>query len=136
MHWLELIFTDFVTGVMNIEFLGTTFGSFCSMSLAEGFTYLCENMTIGTLLVLFIAFCVTRRFSRGLSNVLRPLAARLMAIGNSLQRDLFSQVNSPKTIFNPGTLGMKNETSTTSSTIETATELHANTSLAKFPPLV
>ncbi len=136
MNWLVMVFTDFVTGVMNIECLGTTLGSFCSMSLAEGFTYLCENMTIGTLLVLLIIFCVTRRFSRGLSNVLRPLAARLMAIGNSLQRELFSQVNSPKTIFNPGTLGVEKITSNASSTIETATELHSKTSLTKFPPLV
>lgn len=124
MNWLGSFMMQVVTGIMSINVFGTTLDSFFSMSLIEGFTYLCENMTVGTFLMVLLILRLARMLSRALRNLIRFLDARLMAFFEPMQRDLFSQVISPKTIFNPGTLGMETIPSKSSSTFETAAEFY------------
>ena len=143
MNWMLLVLSEVMTFVMNVEFLDTTIGSFLQMNLAEGLTYLCENITVFQAIIFssiaLIAFRILRTTIRLIHQVLNALCQLLRladAYLRSKQEDLFPAVFSPKTIFNPGTPGVKWEPSKSSSTFETAATASKNSSVKTIQPLV
>lgn len=124
-----------VLELMNIGYLMEVLTFIWSASLSEAFTYLCENIPVGTFVIYFVAYRFIRQLSRGLSAVLKLLNARPMAASLNLQRDLFSGPLMSTRTFYPETSGSNRVNSTNPIFVESADSVNDQSSFT-IKPLV
>ena len=91
MNGLLSLVPSIVTQLMNIELLGTTLRELFSMNLIEGFFYLCENLSIGSFLLIVICLRLIRRLSRALTQLIRESKIYKNKIFKRLERENFSR---------------------------------------------